>query len=101
MKVAYTIGALARGGAENLLLDVFRNIQESSIYAVLIKKKKKTKKDEIDKSGVKRIQLTHRKGHLLQYLWAYRKIIRAEKVDIIHAQHLLDIIYGRLVVEKK
>ena len=101
MKVAYTIGALARGGAENLLLDVFRNIKESSIDAVLIHRHFGPMQDEFDKSGVKRIQLTHRKGHLLQYLWAYRKIIRAEKVDIIHAQHLLDSIYGRLAVGKK
>lgn len=101
MKVAYTIGALSRGGAENLLLDICRSTHGESFETLVIYRHDGPMTQEFDACGVERIKLTPRKFHLLQYLREFRKVIFAEKVDVIHAQHWLDSIYGRLAAGRK
>lgn len=101
MKIAYTIGALSRGGAENLLLDICRATHGEPFEALLIHRHDGPMTQEFDANGIKRIKLTPRKFHQLQYFREFRKVISAEKVDVIHAQHWLDSIYGRLAVGRR
>lgn len=96
MKVAYLIGSLNRGGAETLLLDIFRNCESTPFDMILIHRKGGSYKNDFENEKPHCCRIAPSKWHFCSYLQQLRKIIVAERVTIIHAFYWLDVIYAKL-----
>lgn len=96
MKVAYLIGSLNRGGAETLLLDIFRNSEEAPYEMMVIHRKGGLYEKEFESITSKCYQIAPRRWHFISYLRKLRKTILQEKVTVIHAFYRLDVIYAKL-----
>lgn len=96
IKVAYMLGSLNRGGAETLMLDVFRNADKAPFEMIGIHRKGGAYMDDFYAAGSKMIQCAPKRFGYLRYLLRLRKLFKAEKITIVHAQHWLDGIYAYL-----
>ena len=96
MKIAYFIGSLNRGGAETLMLDVFRNADKAPFEMIGIHRKGGAYMDDFYAAGPKMIQCAPNRFGYLRYLLQLRKILKSENITIVHAQHWLDVIYAYL-----
>ena len=95
MKVAYLFGSLNRGGAETLMLDVFKNASKEDFDFIGIHRKGGPCKDEFYDAG-KMVQCAPKRLGFLRYLWRLRKLLLREQVSIIHGQQPIDTLYGAL-----
>jgi len=95
MKVAYLFGSLNRGGAETLMLDVFKNASKMDFEYIGIHRKGGPCKEEFYETG-KMIQCAPKRLGFLRYLWRLRKLLLREQVSIIHGQQPIDTLYGAL-----
>ena len=96
MKVAYMFGGMNRGGAETLLLDVFRNWRKAPYPFIGIHRKEGTMRDEFFATDPKLYQLAPAQLGYLHYLIHLRKLLKAENITIVHTQQWLDCIYAWL-----
>ena len=96
MKVAYMFGGMNRGGAETIMLDVFRNWRNAPFGFVGIHRKGGTMRDAFYTAGPKLYQLSPRRFGYVRYLLQLRRLIKSENITTIHAQHWLDNIYAWL-----
>ena len=96
MKVAYLIGSLNRGGAETLLLDIFRKSESASFDMMLIHRKGGLYEKDFEKEKPHCYRIVPHKCHFCSYLKQLRKTIIEEQVTIIHAFYWLDVIYAKL-----
>lgn len=96
MKVAFTIGAINRGGAETLLLDVMKRASQLPFEAMLIHRNGGDYEVDFKETGQPCVHLCPRHHRYMSYLLALRKILRENKIDIVHAQCWLDCIYGKI-----
>lgn len=94
MKVAYLIGSLNRGGAETLLLDIFRRADTAPFEMMVIHRKGGMYEQEFEQLKTKCLKLAPRRGHLLSYLRQLRKILQAEQVTVVHAFYWLEVLYA-------
>lgn len=94
MKVAYLLGSLNRGGAETLMLDVFRNAKKAPFNVIGVHRKGGAYKDAFYAAGPKMYQLSPKRYGYFRYLIKLRKLFKVESVSIIHTQHWLDCIYA-------
>jgi len=85
MKVAFTLGGLNRGGTESLILDVCRKAAETPFEVVCIYRNEGTLSAAYHETDAKLIR-HYRNGGLLGYMWGFRKLIKEEQIDIVHAQ---------------
>ena len=79
------LGALNRGGAESLILDVCKNLMHSSFDCLCIYRKEGNMSEDFYKSGVRILHIP-KKRSMLAYMWHMRKLLQDEKVDIVHSQ---------------
>ena len=85
MKVAYFIGSLNRGGTETLVLDTFRN-KEGTVYEpILIYRNEGELSDAYYETRVPMFRVNST-GNKLKYILKLRRLLREEKVDILHTQ---------------
>lgn len=96
MKVAYMFGGLNRGGAETIMLDVFRNWWNTPFEFIGIHRKGGTMRDAFYAVGAKLYQLAPKRFGYIRYLLQLRRLIKSENITTIHAQHWLDTIYAWL-----
>lgn len=96
MKVAFTIGAINRGGAETLLLDVMKRASQLPFEAMLIHRNGGDYEVDFKETGQPCVHLCPRHHRYISYVLALRKILRENKIDIVHAQCWLDAIYARI-----
>lgn len=85
MKVAYFIGTLNRGGAETLILDICRRHKEVPFDFACVYRHEGNISDEFKQSGVPLIQIAKSRG-MLRYLQDVRKVLKRERVTIVHSQ---------------
>lgn len=85
MKIAYFIGALNRGGAETLILDICRKHKDVPCDFVCIYRHEGNILNEFKQSGVPLIQISKKRG-ILRYLLDVRRILKREQVTIVHSQ---------------
>jgi glycosyltransferase involved in cell wall biosynthesis len=85
MKVAYFIGALSRGGAETLMLDMCRKHRDVPYDFVCVYRHDGNMSEAFKASGAPMIQIPKKRGYL-RYLWDIRKAILHEHVTIVHSQ---------------
>lgn len=95
MLIAYLFGSLQRGGTETLLLDVFRNASKNNLKAIGIYRKPGLLETDFLKSGIPFHKLPARRN-LPCYLWQLRSLLKANGVDIAHAQQPIDALYAWL-----
>ena len=96
MKVAYMLGSINRGGMETLLLDLFRS-HESVPYEMICFYRKGGQYSEVfQNSAVPMIPLTPRFGFDPSYILTLRRALLKAKVDVVHAQQSLDLLYAKL-----
>lgn len=96
MKVAYLIGSLNRGGAETLLLDIFRKADKAPFEMMVIHRKGGMYEQEFMNLSPECIKISPRRGRMLSYLHQLRKKIQTEKITVIHSYFWLDTIYAWL-----
>lgn len=96
MEVAYFIGSLHRGGAETLLLDVFRNHKLASYDMHLIYRNGGEYLPDFQQTQLPCKGISVHGKHLLSGLLHLRKYLKQEHITIIHAQHILECVYGWL-----
>lgn len=85
MRVAFFIGGLNRGGTETLLLDVFAKRENAPFEMVLVYRNEGNLSDEFRATGVPMFRLKPQGGKM-KYFLELRKLLKSEKVDILHAQ---------------
>jgi len=98
MKVAYLLGGLNRGGAETLMLDVFRNNEKAPFSFIGIHRKDGAYKDSFYEAGPTMYKLTPQRFGRLTYLLRLRQLLKEENITIVHTQHWLDCIYAGLAI---
>ena len=85
MKVAYFIGALSRGGAETLMLDICKQHKNVPYDFVCMYRHEGNMLEAFKESGVPMIHIPKKRGYL-RYLWIIRRTMRQENVTIVHSQ---------------
>lgn len=85
MKIAYFLGALNRGGAESLILDICRQHEKVPYDFVCMYRHEGNMSDEFKNSGAPMIQIRKKPG-IFRYLWTIRRILQQEQVTIVHSQ---------------
>ena len=88
MKVAYFIGSLNRGGTEMLTLDICRKKDIAPYEILLVYRNDGELTEEFRKTGVRMIRLKPKRFGRLRYLFQMRRLLKNEKVDVLHAQTL-------------
>ena len=96
ISVAYMLGSLNRGGAETLMLDVFRNANRAPYVMIGIHRKGGAYLDAFYAAGPKMIQCAPKRLGYIRYIFRLRNIFKSEKITLVHAQHWLDGIYAYL-----
>ncbi len=87
MKVAFFIGSLNRGGTEMLTLDICRNKDYAPFEMILVYRNEGELTEEFKVTDVPAFRIKP-KGLKFGYFGRLRKLIKQEKVDIVHAQTL-------------
>ena len=95
MKIAYLFGSLTHGGAETLMLDVFRNATKNGLDAFGIYRKTGEHENGFLHSGLPMFKLPAKKN-LISYLLSLRKLIIANNATVVHAQQPIDALYSYL-----
>lgn len=96
IKVAYLFGSLNRGGAETLMLDVFRNAFKEDFECIGIHRKGGPCEEDFYTTRRKMIQCAPKWLGFLCYLWKLRQLLLHEQVSLIHGQQPIDTLYGAL-----
>lgn len=90
MKVAYLLGSLNRGGAENLILDIFQNANEAKYDFIGIYRKDGGLLSSFQHSNKKFINCPISQKKIIEYLFRLRRILIKNQITIVHAQQSAD-----------
>lgn len=85
MKVAYFIGALNRGGAESLILDICRQHKQVPYNFVCVYRHEGNMSDAFREAEAPMIQIRKKPG-FLRYLWNIRRTLLQEHITMVHSQ---------------
>ena len=94
-KIAFYIGSLNRGGAETLLVDIFNHTDLLPYEVVCIYRNDGNLTNLFCQTGVRMIKLPRKRSWLL-YVVRFRRLLKKEKVDIVHSQTSLNAIIAVL-----
>lgn len=91
LKVVHILGSLSRGGTETLLLDIANQKKHSPFELVVIHRKPGKLESDFHASGVKIYYIKAGRTFLyVDFLIKLRKIIKKEKISIIHSHQRMD-----------
>jgi glycosyltransferase involved in cell wall biosynthesis len=98
MKIAHFLGGLDFGGTETLILDSFRSIQKQSpgFEVICIYRRNGQLSDEFKKTGINLHHMARPRLFGIRYLLKLRKLLIAQKIDIIHAHLLMESLLARI-----
>lgn len=85
MKIAYFLGALNRGGAETLILDICRQHVNVPYEFVCVYRHDGNMSDEFKASGAPMLHIP-KNGGVMHYIWQVRKTLLHERITIVHSQ---------------
>jgi glycosyltransferase involved in cell wall biosynthesis len=100
-KIVHVIDSLRVGGAETLLLNTVTELSEFEHVIVTLNKPEDLKDKLPHNVKYYRLRFTFRRANFITTMIRLRKIIKAEKPDIIHAHLYWSIIMARLAKGKK
>ena len=98
MRIAYLLGSLNRGGTETLLFDVFKNADKAGFEFIGVHRKNGVLKNDFYATKPKLFQLAPKFPFDVFYFLKLRKLLKKEKIDIVHAQQFLDSFYAKIAV---
>jgi len=93
MKILHVITALNRGGAETLLMNIYRNIdrEKYKFYFLVFEEEKFEYEDEIIKLGGKIFRMkSPKETGMLQYITVLKQLLKREEFDVVHAHNLFN-----------
>lgn len=93
MKVAYFIGSLNRGGTETLVLDTFRRKETAPYESILIYRSEGELSEAYRATGVPMFRIKPNRFKL-GYVTKLRRLLKEERVDILHTQTHLNAFIG-------
>lgn len=96
MKIAYMLGSLNRGGAEMIMLDIFRNAKKAELELICIHRKKGDLYQDFLDTEWPVYQIRPKFRFEILYLFRLRRRIKSDNISVIHAQHPVDGIYALL-----
>ena len=96
MKVLSYIDCLNRGGMETLIADIAKNITKNDFDYYIVSGLGGDLEETIRSSNAEYIRLDRRKSIDIKLIRQLRKIIKSEKVDIIHSHNDVSMFYGYL-----
>ncbi len=96
MKVAYLLGSLNRGGAENLILDIFQKSNYAKFDFIGIHRKGGTYVDSFRNTSKKFIHCPFTNHNAILYLHRLRKLLLENEITIVHPQQSIDALLARL-----
>ena len=96
LNIAYMFGGMNRGGAETIMLDLFRNHQRATFSFIGIHRKGGAYRDAFYNAGPNMAQLTPKRFGYVGYLLKLRRLLKQEGITVVHTQHWLDCIYAWL-----
>lgn len=96
MKIAYLLGSLNRGGSETLMLDVFRNASSEKLNCIGIYRKSGVLEKEFQNTGIAMFFLSFAQNKI-SYLYKLRRLLKQERINIVHAQQFLDAFFAWFV----
>lgn len=88
--MAYLLGGLNRGGAEIMALNTVANSGSSGLDFICIYRKTGTLYNEFNNLGTELINLSPKSTFDIVYIFRLRKILKANRVQIVHAHQVLD-----------
>lgn len=94
MKIAYLLGSLNRGGTETLMLDVFKYQSRPGYEFIGIYRKQGVYEKEFRATGHKIYRICPCSVFDIGYILKLRKILKQEKIDIVHAQQSIDAVFA-------
>ncbi|MDR1415124.1 MAG: glycosyltransferase family 4 protein [Odoribacteraceae bacterium] len=94
IKVAFFLGALERGGMETLLLDVLMMGDDAPFDMILLYREEGSISARFRETGARMFKVTPRGGLDVAFAWRLRRLLRRERVEVVHAQHPLEGAYA-------
>jgi glycosyltransferase involved in cell wall biosynthesis len=94
MKIAYLLGSLGRGGTETLLLDLFRNADKAEFEFIGIHRKDGALKNDFYAAKQRFFKVAPKFPFDIAYFFTLRKLLRQEKITIVHAQQSIDALFA-------
>jgi L-malate glycosyltransferase len=94
MKILHFLDTVNRGGAETLVLDVCRNADRFGLNISFAHAGSGALEDDFKNSGVNYFRLSRRLPFDLRLVAALRKIIRDNKIDIIHTHQAVEALHA-------
>jgi len=94
MKILHFLDTVNRGGAETLVLDVCRNAKKSGIEIFFANAGGGALEDDFRNSGVEYFRLKRRLPFDLSLVFALRKILRENEIDIIHTHQAVEALHA-------
>ena len=88
-RVTYLLGSLNRGGAETLLLDIFRNAAANQLDAIAIYRKSGVMEPDFISSNVQLYKLPFQKN-IFSYFFRLHRLLINQGINQVHAQQPLD-----------
>jgi glycosyltransferase involved in cell wall biosynthesis len=96
IKVLFTLDSLNRGGAEIWALDICRNAKAYGLHVTVVATGGGTLEEEFRSSGVDFIRLHRRWPVDLNIIRELRKIVRSNKINVVHSQQAVDGLHAYL-----
>ncbi|HOU96410.1 MAG TPA: glycosyltransferase [Bacteroidales bacterium] len=95
MKVAFLLGSLNRGGTETMILDIFKDNSDVRFAKLLVYREEGCLSNEFHSTEWPVYLIKPDKTlFALNYLFLLRKLIKNEKINIIHAHQRVDVLYA-------
>ncbi len=98
MKILHFLDTVNRGGAETLVLDVCRNAASNGLDVSFAHAGGGALEADFQHSGVKYFRLKRRLPFDLPLVYALRKIVRANQIEIIHTHQAVEAVHALAAV---
>ncbi len=102
-KILYVGYSSNMGGIESFLMNVCQKLdqEEFEISILIFKGKKVCNQDELEKSGVRFLEITNRKESYVQYLKDLKKVYVEHDFDIIHFNIMNFSLFERIILANR
>ena len=94
MKILHFLDTVNRGGAETLVLDVCRNAPEFGLDISFVHAGGGALEDDFRESGINYFRLQRNLPFDLKLVFALRRIIRENKIDIVHTHQAVETLHA-------
>ncbi len=94
LRIAYLLGSLNRGGTETLMLDVFKYQKNVDYNFIGVYRKYGTYEEEFLATNHNIFKIGPSSIFDISYIFKLRRLLKKEKIDIVHAQQCIDAVFA-------